>query len=437
MFNKILGTFFSRIIVAVISFIVVILNTNTFGAEGTGTIALLILGLTILQLFSNFVGGGALVYLVPRKSFSQLLYLTYGWNIVSNVLGIILLYLCNLIPEGFELFLLILSLVNSCYYVNMTLMQGKDLIKQYNLYQLFQISLLILAFSLLLLLSKYFQREIKIELYLYSLLFSYLFPLLFSLRFVLKNRDEMSFKGIGKLLKEMFKLGLWVQLANFAQLMNYRLNYYFIEYFSGRKSLGLFELGTKLSEVVWIFPKSIALVQYAKLANCENLEYAKKLTAALLKSVFLFSFMAVIILSLIPAHWLSIVFGAEFYEAKKVIYCLGPGIVFLSCLSIFSHYFSGFGLYWINSIASFLGFCVTLVLGLLFIPKAAGIGYMETIQVAGVINSLSYFVSLLFSVILFFKKSTVTYKELLISKNDLILLKREISSFKNSFSKRQ
>ena len=63
---------------------------------------------------------------------------------------------------------------------------------------------------------------------------------------------------MGSLLAEMLKLGFWTQIANLTQLLTYRLNYYLIEGFVGRKSLGLYELGTRISEAVWIFPKSIS-----------------------------------------------------------------------------------------------------------------------------------------------------------------------------------
>lgn len=74
----------------------------------------------------------------------------------------------------------------------------------------------------------------------------------------------------------MLTYGFAIQIANFAQLLNYRLSYYIIEFCSGRKALGVFDLGTKLSEAVWILPKSMATVQYARISNSkENKIYAK------------------------------------------------------------------------------------------------------------------------------------------------------------------
>ena len=429
MIDKIISTFFSRILVTIIMFAIVVIKTNCFGAEGTGTIALIILGLTILQLFSNFVGGGTIVYLVPRKSFSQLVVLTYSWSFISNIAGIFILDALHLIPAGFESLLFILSVISSLYLINISLMQGKENIKQYNRYQISQSLLLALIFCMLLFISKLTHQDYSVKSYVYALIISYFIPLIFSFRFIARHIDKFKFLKLGSLCKEMLQLGLWVQLGNFAQLMNYRLNYYFIEFYAGRKSLGIFELGTKLSEMIWIFPKSIALVQYAKLANCENTEYAKKLTLSLQKMVFCFTSLVAIALMLVPAQILASIFGAEFYEAKHVIYRLVPGIVSLSCLTIFSHHFSGFGKYWINTCSSAIGFFITLGLGIWLIPSAAAINALEAIKTAAIITSISYFSSLLFSLILFFKETNSSLKMLLITKSDYHVLKTEIMHF--------
>ncbi len=426
MIDKIINTFLSRILITIIMFAIVVINTNSFGAEGTGTIALVILDLTILQLFANFVGGGTIVYLVPRKSFSQLMLLTYTWTFFCNIVGVFVLYVLHLIPEGFEIILLILSVVNSLYFINISLMQGKEEIKKYNNYQILQSLILISTFVILLLISKFMEINYSVKSYIYALIISYLIPLLTSFCFVVQHWNRLTFSKIGTLCKEMFQLGFWVQLANFAQLMNYRLSYYLIEFYAGRKPLGIYELGTKLSEAIWIFPKSIALVQYARLANNSDSEYATKLTLSLQKLVFVFTLLAVTILMLIPEQTLAFIFGAEFYEAKSVIYRLAPGIVSLACLTIFSHHFSGLGKYWINTCSSGIGLLVTLGLGLWLIPTAAAVSSLEAIKTATVATSISYFVSLLFSCILFFKTTKGSLKQLLFTKNDYHILKREV-----------
>ncbi|MDR3047998.1 MAG: oligosaccharide flippase family protein [Bacteroidales bacterium] len=431
MVDKILGTFFSRIFVSIVMFCIVVINTNTFGAEGTGTIALVVLAMTILQLFSNFVGGGAIVYFVPRYSFSQIVLLTYVWSLLSNTLGFLLLYFLHLIPQGFETILVALSFTNSIYYINNSLIQGKEKIKLYNKIQILQAVVLIVLFSVFIFIGNFFNFNLDVLYYLLALLISYVIPVIISLSFVIKNMDILKKEGLQTLIKEAFQFGFWIQIANLAQQLNYRISYYFIEYYTGRKPLGIFELGTKLSEVVWIFPKSVALVQYARLSNCEDTQYAARITTSILKIVFCFTLLAVLILLLIPSHAIGWVFGADFIESKNIIYSLAPGIVFLSCLTIFSHHFSGFGKYWINAISSVIGLIVTLVLSLILLPPTVAQGYMKTLQMAGIITSVSYFSSLIFSFILFLKQPDTSFKMLFIYKTDFLFFKNEIKKHLN------
>ncbi len=429
MIDKIIGTFFSRLLAMLIMLIVIVINSNTFGATGTGTIGLVVLGLTILQVISNFIGGSVIVFLIPRRNFFQIFFLSYLWAVISNIVGVILLDSLHLIPNEFQLHLLFLSLSSSFFFINLNILQGKEDIKRFNIFQITQLTLLIVIYSLCLLLFKLFDKTPTVELYIIIFSLSYFIPMLFSLRLLIPYFEQINFKKIGKLFLEMSKLGFWVQLANLAQLMNYRLAYYFIERFAGRQPLGLFELGTKISEVVWIFPKSISLVQYARLANNQDKQYSKKLTLSLFKIVTIFAIFAVGCLLLIPANWLAAIFGPEFSSSKTVIIYLAPGIIFLASLSILAHHFAGYGKYWINTIASTLGFVITLTLGLALIPAAAKISTTKTLETAAMINSISYFVSFIVTLLFFIFTTKSSLADFLLTKNDLTLLKTEVFDY--------
>lgn len=435
MLDKILNTFFTRVFAMLLMFVVVIINTNTFGAEGTGTIALVILGLTLLQVFSNFVGGSTLVYLTPQKNNFQLLILSYSWAVISNIVGLVALFLLHLIPQEYTFHLLILTFIYSVYYIHISIMQGKEDIKIFNINQLSQVVLLILSLTGALLYCKVQQITPTVDLYVYAYMFSYLVPTIATCFYIAKRVHRTSMKGAGKLLGEMFKLGFWTQLANLTQLLTYRLNYYIIEGFLGRKSLGIYELGTRLSEAVWVFPKSICLVQYARISNNHEDAYAKQLTLGLLKVVFSFSLLAVLILLALPASFIAWIFGPEFAQSKPVICSLLPGIVFLSCMSILSHHFAGYGRYWINAIGSIIGLVVTAALGFTLIPHLAQSNTLLALQAAGWISSCAYFASLVFSLICFFKLTDVQWREFLITRNDCRqikqLLHEQIENFKN------
>lgn len=456
MFSNIISTFFSRIFSMFILLIVVVINANSFGAEGVGTIGLIVLNVTILQLITSFIGGTTLVYLIPRRSIANLLILSFLWAIVGNLLGLFILQELYMVPKNYTLLLLLISLSCTFYNINLTILQSFEKIKTFNLFQIIQSLFLVTFIGGSLLYHKINELPFEVDIYLLALLLSYILGFIFSIYPIFKhlkslnplkvqvgessdnNRIEsINFKNLFIQLKEMLLLGFWVQLANLAQLLNYRLSYYFIEFYVGRKPLGIFDLGTKLSEAIWVFPKSLCLVQYARLSNNNDEDYARKLTLTFAKIATLFTLIVVILLLLLPPTFFSFIFGTEFSEVKTIIYALAPGIVFLSCLTIISHHFAAKGLYWINGLSSLTGLLVTLVGGFIFIPMAAQTSYMHAITVAGLITSCSYFVSLVFSMLFFFKRTQVSISDFLITHEEISLLQTEVRNLFSNLTKRK
>ena len=428
MTEKILGTFFNRLLTTAIMFAVIIINTNQFGPEGTGTIAIVILGLTLLQVLSNFVGGSTLVYLTPQRDNFQLLLLSYAWMLISTSVGVCLLDQFNLVPHEYILFLFILSIIINVYFIHIGIMQGKEDIKLYNILQLTQALLLILLLGITLLLHHHFGWSIHIRIYLRLYLISYLVPCIFSCLYIRRHVHFHDFSKLWPLFGEMVKLGCWTQLANLAQLLTYRTNYFLIQRFINDKSLGIYDLGNKISEAVLIIPKSICVVEYARISNCQEPEYTKRLTLSLLKLVLAVILLAVLILWLLPASFFGFIFGPEYANSKPVINSLLPGIVSLSCLSILSHYFSGHGKFHINAIGSFIGLVVTLALGFTWLSATSKSDPVHALQVAGHISSIAYTCTFVYTLICFIIKTKAVPHDFLITRQDLSLLKENLLS---------
>lgn len=428
MTEKILGTFFNRLLTTAIMFAVIIINTNQFGPEGTGTIAIVILGLTLLQVLSNFVGGSTLVYLTPQRDNLQLLVLSYAWMLISTSVGVLLLDWFSLVPHEYILFTFITSIILNVYFIHLGIIQGKENIKLFNLLQLTQAILLIVLLGATLLLHHHFGWSIHIRIYLRLYLISYLVPCILSCFYIRRNVRIHDFNGVWKLFGEMVKLGCWTQLANLAQLLTYRANYFLIQRFINDKALGIYDLGNKISEAVLIIPKSICVVEYARISNCQEPEYTKRLTLSLLKLVLVVILIAVLTLWLLPASFFGFIFGPEYAESKPVINSLLPGIVSLSCLSILSHYFSGHGKFFINAIGSFIGLVVTLALGFTWLAGASSKDPVHALQVAGHISSIAYTCTFIYTLICFVIQTNAVPRDFLITREDLVLLKENLRS---------
>ena len=72
MLSKILNTFGAKTAGAVINLLIAIILSQFLGPEGKGQQGLIITTIAFILVFANLVGGGTLVYLVPRYKISEL-----------------------------------------------------------------------------------------------------------------------------------------------------------------------------------------------------------------------------------------------------------------------------------------------------------------------------------------------------------------------------
>jgi O-antigen/teichoic acid export membrane protein len=429
MLRKIGGTFVTRLVCALLTFVIIIINSNSFGAEGTGAISKFVLTVSILQMLSSFVGGPSLVYMLPRHNNFQLILLSYLFSLITNSIGVVVLSLIGLISLEHIGYLLVISVFFVFYYINSLVILSRENIGAYNLLAIIQIFIhfATLLFCLFVLDNK------NISAYIYAYGLSYIIVFLISLFWIFGKIPFRDAENIFSLFRKMFCYGVVIQGANLAQLLNYRLGYYIIDILAGQRLLGLFDLGTKLSEAIWIFPKSISTVQYARISNCDDSKpYAKKITLAFFKITGIFAFCATVCLISIPASWLGRIFGDEYSDAKRVLYALALGIILLACNIILANYFSGLGKYRVNTIGSFLGLIVTGVCSIVLICFHRLFSTIDIIFFAGLIACLSYTASFIYSFLCFRKDTKLTVSELIINRQDISFLQNILSSLRKT-----
>lgn len=421
MIKNIFSTIFTRFINAIISFIVIIIISQKFGAEGTGTIGLILLGITIIVMINNFVGGSALVYLVPRYDLYKLLIPSYIWALITSVPVAILLSITALIPHEFTYHVMLLSLIFSLTSINQMFILGKEKINFFNLTSLAQMLVLLVS----LILFVHFFPKLGIYAYIFALYCAYLSSLLWSTLIIKKLIKIGDLNGLTSIIKEFFRLGTIFQAANLFQLLNYRLAYYLVDLHLGRSALGVYNLGTQLAEGVWNIPKSLSTIIYSKISNSNDKDYKVKLTLGFFKLSLLSTLFLLIIILILPKSFFGLIFGPDFINVKEVIFFLATGITAISAGMILSHYFSGTGKPFHNTISSGIGLVFTFILCIILIPhyKLAGAAMAATI---------SYTASCIYQIIIFCKLTNVSIKDFLPNKNDITILKNEI---KNIFKK--
>jgi len=413
--NKILNTFGTRSLSAVINFLIAIAVSQYLGPEGKGEQGIIIATIAFVLVFSNLVGGATLVYLVPRYKFSLLLLPSYAWSVGVSIIAFGILWAFKIVEHDFILHICILSVLNSLTNIHSTLLIGREKIKAANLVSLAQPLIVILSLLVYFLLLK----EESITAYIHSLYFAFGGSLLISIIYMAKTFGRLSFHPVGEYLgviRELFRLGFMNQMAHITQMMSFRLSYYFLELYHGDASVGIYSNGIQIMESIWLISKSISLVQYARIANTDNRQYSQELTVKLLKAGFFISLVCIVPLLILPESFYLFIFGKDFTGVKEVIWILAPGVLVYNFSIILGHYFSGIGKYHINTIASSIGLVASIILFITLIPSYVTMG-------AGIATSISYAVTSLVVVIFFMREGKLGCRSFLPSGGDLDVLR--------------
>lgn len=407
MFRNIIGTIGSKLLLALMSFLIVTITSNNLGPEGYGYISLIILGITMVQMVNNFVGGPALIYLIPRYNLFKLFVPSYLWAFISAISVTFILYLFDLIPRMFGIHIMCISFICSINSINQVVLLGKEKIKKYNHVTLIQQAFMLLSLAIFFLVLK--QRNI--EAYINSLYVQYIGGFVLGYLYIHKDISKPSDFNNAGMVKDIVKYGAITQTGNIIQLLNYRLSFYIIDSFAGKAVLGAYNVGVQLAEGLWLIGKSLALIQYTKISNVKDKHFAKDFSIQLLKINVISTLMLIIPVFLLPTSLFQFVFGDKFTQVKEVFIYLSPGIIAMAGSIIFSHYFSGLGKIHINTIASSIGLVFTFAAGFVLIPRIGLYG-------AAITASMSYVSIVTFQFILFLHMSKTKARELLINKKD-------------------
>lgn len=407
MFSKIASTFSTKVITSMINLLVVIIISRAMGPEGKGEASLIITSIALVMMLCNIIGGATLVYLVPRYNFFQLFLLSWAWTVLICSAAFTVWYtgrswLPPTVLDRYPIAIFELSVLSSFMSINLTLLLGKERIMSNNLISLLQ-SLLNLG---LLALFIFGMKEPTILSYIQTLYLTFGACTLISLLLIAKHFTSFSLQGFSSVIGESFRLGLANQAGHVMQFLSLRLSFYMLDEVRGRDAVGIYSNGVSIVESIWLITNSIAIVQYARIANSDDRVYAQQLTLKLIRLSTLVCIPALIIMAALPPSFYVWLFGTGFEGVTFVIWTLAPGVLFYNTGLITGHYFSGIGKYHVNTMANFLGLVLTATASFLLLSRYDA-------SLAGLIASGSYAVMSLYVLSCFLKESKAPVAELL------------------------
>jgi O-antigen/teichoic acid export membrane protein len=389
---------------AVLSFAVSVYLTRILGAEGRGMYALYTNALTLAVLFFGMSVSSTLVFLINSQKVEteELLTFLIGFSFLSTLALVatsILLALLGhsglVVPEQIAgvgwvapfALLYILTLVTS---INAVLLSAY---KQFSYVSL--LSILPTAASLCFYLYLYHSGAVdqwgvldRFRLVIASTIaITAIHSLagLSSFHFTTKRlpgRHTIPWKR----LKPIVGMTAIVFAGNVVQFLSYRLDFWFVDAYSGKAALGVYSLASQLAQLIWIVPTAMGSVLYSYAAGADR-ELADRYTGSLAT----FALVGCVALGITEVFVMRVLviplYGASFVEAVPLIAILMIGIVVLGPAILLSSYFASRGLYKFNLYGTLLGTSSCLVLYPVLINKYNLVGAAAASVIAYTLNA--------------------------------------------------
>ncbi|HEY0976741.1 MAG TPA: polysaccharide biosynthesis C-terminal domain-containing protein [Flavobacteriales bacterium] len=411
MIAQITGTIASRVVIVAMAMLLTMVAGHQLGTEGLGIIGLVVLGISLVGLVANLLGGSALVYLAPRVPLRRLLVPAYSWAVVSCALGYGVLRTAGLVPEGYAAHTAILALLQSGISIHLAVLMGQQRIRTHNRITVLQALVTLFVFTALVLRPDPSPTAFVIATYC-----AYSVSLLLT-TIALRTGPPLQGEVPADPLRLLIRQGALVQSANGMQLLNHRLAYWLIEKFRGTSALGLFSVATQLAEGAWLAPRSLGMVLYSRMSNTTDPVQQSALTVDMLKLSLASALAVLLVVLLMPGAVLTWLFGPEVQGLSPLLLRLAPGILAIAAAQAFSHYFSGTARNIHNVVSSGIGLVITLALGSWAIPRYGLSG-------AAMTASCAYIGQCSYQAIAFLRITRVPLRTLLPGRRDLERIKR-------------
>jgi O-antigen/teichoic acid export membrane protein len=390
-FKKIGITFLSKLLIAVLNLFVLIITARQLGAEVRGQIGLLMVVLAAGVIVAELLGGPVLVYWTNRVKNKLLLQYAYGWILLVSVVIVLPVYYFQLVPGIYLPMLVPLLFFLAASGANAHILLGREKVLFFNVCGI--IGPLYLFLVCIFVIQKV---GFGFHQFVFHLVISYFLSWILSSIFLFKTAHRMlPFHQEGLGLLAIMKTGLYNQSSSLFTLAGSRLNFVLLETSLGISAVGIFSSALSFAEAVLIIPGSISLVLVSTLVN-------KKLEQQSRKSIFihaltsgLLTLVAMLVLWMIPESFFNYLLGKDFTGVHALFLSLLPGIVCLGTGSVFTHYFSGNGLYHFNALISLGGLVVWAVASNYFS------GSEDAMQGAGYAFSFGWFFVLVMNLFVF------------------------------------
>jgi O-antigen/teichoic acid export membrane protein len=234
-------------------------------------------------------------------------------------------------------------------------------------------------------------------------------------------QDDHNVKAINKIsIATLFSYGKKVFLVPILTLILYRVDSFFLSYYSNMSEVGFYSVALSFAELLLFIPESTGTVLFPKLAYMSDQDAGKRFLFILRMSMMLTLGASVLFFASIR-YILPLAYGVMYADSIKLTYLLLPGMISISTYYLFSSYFQAIGRPGIITAVLFVVLAVKIVLCYMLIPTMHSSG-------GAIASSVSYLVCFLIFLTLFIIQTRFKLKEI------FILKASDFNVIKNSFN---
>ena len=400
--KNIIGTLSRQGIVTVLQFFTVVLIARSLGPEGTGLYSMAVLLPTMLVNMFNLGIAPATIYFISRKEISALdsftlnlkcaLQLSFlGVLVAVPILSVGADYLLPNVPNTLIVLGLIsfpIILINS--YLQAIILGLEDY-KKYNILPIISSAVIIIGVSI----SLYY-FELGITYAVFSYIAGNLISLIVCVWCVLrkiKDTNNTSVKSIKGNRAKILNYGWKSYLSNLLAFLNYRLDFFLVNFFLGPIAMGLYVVAVQLSEALWVLSRGICTVLFPRMsALYDDLNERWALMQKSYRLVMLFTSLLGIFLILFLYYFLTPIFGEKYINSLPIFIYLLPGVIFGAGSRVQANFIAASGKPEWNMYVGLAVLVINVLGNLLLIPIWGLKGAAIATSIGYSLNSLAKFI---------------------------------------------
>lgn len=381
-----------QIAAGIIQLFTIVIIARQLGPEGNGLYAMAILLPNMLVTFFNLGVGPATVFYIGRGELSPELALKTNLNLgikvscLITILVLPLIYLFgeqafNLVPISLLMLGLVVFPVSLLLSYGMSVLQGQEDFKRFNLISLVPPTLMLLMTIISLIFLKLGVVSVVVAFLLgqtagLALLCLYS-KSMYSGKFV-SSRPEQ---------KKLLRYGWKAHFGNIMAFVNYRADVFLVNFLIGPVATGVYVIAVQFAEKLWIFSQAASTVLLPRLSSM-GLEVKRRHELSLRTGwiVGAITLLASLVLISLLYFFLVPLIGKEYQPAFTPFMWLLPGVILGATSRIYSNTIAAAGKPEWNMYASFLIVIVNIVGNLILIPELGLSGAAIATSVAYGVN---------------------------------------------------